>query len=146
MSSVKPSWTCPVRVSSVSECYFEQNVDEVLVVTTVPDDGMFTWLRVYHSAQPLLNNETLKWAMYIPDADEDSTFILLDKWVSMQGQVVQTRRTEKFRQSLDIDFKKTKQNKTEAVILQQLRLRRLYAKIKQTQKILTKKRKRRLKF
>jgi hypothetical protein len=108
---------------------------------------MFTWLRVYHSAQPLRSDvEILKWALYTPNADDDEKFIILDKWVSIKGQIVQTRHTETFRGTLDTDFKSTKQNKTEAVVLQQVRLRRIYAKMKHTQTILTKKRKRKLKF
>lgn len=146
MSSVAPSWTCPVKTDTPTKCYFEQNVDEVLVVTTKPSNGMFTWLRVYHSGQRLRYDvEILKWALYTPNADDDEKFIILDKWVSTKGQIVQTRRTEKFRDTLDTDFESTKQNKTEAVVLQQVRLRRMYAKLKHTQTIVTKKRKKRKK-
>ena len=147
MSAVAPSWTCPVYADEHTKCYFEQNVDEILVVTTKPVNGMFTWLRVYHSAQPLFReNEILKWALYTPDAEDSEKFVIIDKWLSQKGQIVQTRRTEAFRKSLDIDFKTYKQNKTESVIVQQVRLRRLYAKLKQAQSILTQKRRKKLKF
>ena len=67
-----PHWQC-----SKGNCIFQQS-DELLVVVRIVRNNTrntFTWLRLFHSKQPLVQNEYLFWAIFY-----NNIFTLMDEY------------------------------------------------------------------
>lgn len=130
--SVLTNWNCPPTNDNL--CYFEQNEGEILVVISkVNTEGYFTWLRIHHSTIPIQNTEELKWALYSPEEEDDYTFILFDKWTTVQS--TSTVRHEDFNLGVEDSFNKIKKGLVESINTQTIRLRRLTKKYEQRQSL-----------
>ena len=65
-------WQC-----SKGNCIFQQPGELLVVVRIIRNNtrNTFTWLRLFHSKQPLVKNEYLFWAIF-----QNNIFTLLDEY------------------------------------------------------------------